>query len=161
MSMQCMLHACQVMHAQTAGHGCLTRLCGRRHLMKPALPFRRRWWQMAVLDRTPTCQKVTTSIQHDCSTSIIHESLTSGMRCSQPGCRSRQDKAALVLRHLHAVWASFVLTHGCPGVLSHPPQPTMANARKEAEMVLFDSVGDVLRETNLRPRNVRLYTISK
>jgi hypothetical protein len=31
----------------------------------------------------------------------------------------------------------------------------MANARKEAEMVLFESVGNVLRETNVHPRSVR------
>ena len=43
----------------------------------------------------------------------------------------------------------------CAGVLVRPPQPTMANARKEAEMVLFDSVRDVLRATNVHPRNVR------
>ncbi|CAL8466615.1 g6151 [Coccomyxa elongata] len=46
------------------------------------------------------------------------------------------------------------------GVLSHPPQPTMANARKEAEMVLFDSVRDVLRETNLHPRNVDIVIVN-
>ena len=65
---------------------------------------------------------------------------------------SRFTSAPVACMHL---WALRSLAHGCPGVLTHPPQPTMANARKEAEMVLFDSVRDVLRETNLHPRNVR------
>ena len=37
-----------------------------------------------------------------------------------------------------------------------PPTISMATARKEAEMVLFESVSEALRETNMHPRQVLL-----
>lgn len=40
------------------------------------------------------------------------------------------------------------------GVNFTPPKISMATARKEAEMVLFESVSEALRETNMHPRQV-------
>ena len=42
------------------------------------------------------------------------------------------------------------------GVNFTPPNISMATARKEAEMVLFESVSEALRETNMHPRQVLL-----
>ena len=42
----------------------------------------------------------------------------------------------------------------CTAVNYSPPNISMATARKEAEMVLFESVSEALRETNMHPRQV-------
>lgn len=42
-----------------------------------------------------------------------------------------------------------------------PPQISLAAAREEAEMVLFDSVRNVLEEAKLKPGQVGLCTCSR
>ena len=41
-------------------------------------------------------------------------------------------------------------------VIVSPPNISMATARKEAEMVLFESMSEALRETRMHPRQVDL-----
>ena len=42
----------------------------------------------------------------------------------------------------------------CTAIIACPPNISLATARKEAEMVLFECVSEALRETNMHPRQV-------
>ncbi|CAK0756185.1 hypothetical protein CVIRNUC_002434 [Coccomyxa viridis] len=45
-------------------------------------------------------------------------------------------------------------------IIACPPNISLATARKEAEMVLFESVSEALRETNMHPRQVDIVIVN-
>lgn len=46
------------------------------------------------------------------------------------------------------------------GVRTRPPAPTMANARAEAEMVMFGAVADALKKTGLKPSQIGVLVVN-
>ena len=66
---------------------------------------------------------------------------------ASPTCAGMQRSLSL----LHALFT---------GVTSYPPAPTMENARAEAEAVLFETVANVLRDTNVHPRQVDILIVN-
>lgn len=46
------------------------------------------------------------------------------------------------------------------GVRYRPPKPTMANARLEAEMVMFGAVADALKKTGLKPSQIGVLVVN-
>ena len=57
--------------------------------------------------------------------------------------------------HSHALLQNLSLYAVGTGVDFVPAKISMAKARTEAEMVLFESVSEALRESNMHPRQVR------
>ena len=110
--------------------------------MNRVLNFKRRSCNDQALEMKHTCQKV----------HALHESLHSCAKCNviAIGFAHRPD----AIRDHQACDTPYSCVCVLAAVQQIPPQISMAAAREEAEMVLFDSVRHVLEDARLKPGQV-------